>query len=148
MTETSSNPPSLLSTAETGGKSSNKTTHVSFVLRPSSIEGVGVHATHDIEANVHLDLWGDEEEHCCAVSEIDVESAELIKRYGVVSDGVVWFPPRFNRMAIGWYLNHSNSPNVEWRADDQMYSLRPISAEEELTIDYRLLEPTTALSFK
>src|SRR6202040_3541541 len=113
----------------------------------SSIEGVGVHATHDIEAKVHLDLWGGEEEHCCPISEIDVESAELIKQYGVVSDGAVWFPPRFNRMAIGWYLNHSNSPNVEWRADDQMYSLKPISAGEELTIDYRLLEPTTTLSF-
>jgi hypothetical protein len=147
MLETCANATSLR-TAETGKRSANKTTHASFLLRPSSIEGVGVHATHDIEANVQLDLWGDEEEHCCPISEIDPESAELIKRYGVVLDGVVWFPPRFNRMAIGWYLNHSESPNVEWRADDQMYSLKQISAGEELTIDYRLLESTTALNFE
>lgn len=138
---------SRLRTAETRKHTATRTSHISFVIRPSSIEGVGVHATHDIEANVQLDLWGDEEEHCCPISEIDVESAELITRYGVVLDGVVWFPPRFNRMAIGWYLNHSESPNVEWRADDQMYSLKPITAGEELTIDYRLLEPTTALNF-
>jgi hypothetical protein len=129
-------------------QSADETTHTSFVLRPSSIEGVGVHATHDIAVNVQLDLWGDEKENCCSLSEIDVDSAELIRRYGVVVDGAVWFPPRFNRMAIGWYLNHSDSPNVEWRMDDQMYSLRPISAGEELTIDYRLLEPTTAWNFR
>jgi hypothetical protein len=140
--------PSRLGAAETPKHAANRTMPVSFVLRPSSIEGLGVYATHDIEANVQLDLWGGEEEHCCPISEIDIQSAQLIRRYGVVSDGVVWFPPRFNRMAIGWYLNHSDSPNVEWRTGDQIYSLRPISAGEELTIDYRLLEPTTALNFE
>jgi len=96
---------------------------------------------------VQLDLWGDEPENRCHVSEIHADSADLISRYGVFLDGVVWFPPRFNRMAIGWYLNHSDSPNVEWRADDQIYSAKAISAGDELTIDYRLLEPSGTLNF-
>ena len=146
MPEICSNPSRATST-ERRKQSANRTTHTSFVLRPSSIEGVGVYATHDIEANVQLDLWGDEPENRCHVSEIHADSADLISRYGVFLDGVVWFPPRFNRMAIGWYLNHSDSPNVEWRADDQIYSAKAISAGDELTIDYRLLEPSGTLNF-
>lgn len=47
---------------------------------------------------------------------------------------MVFFRPKFNRILGGWYLSHSESPNAQWRAEDQMYSRRNIRAGEELTI--------------
>ncbi len=39
-------------------------------------------------------------------------------------------------MEIGWYLNHSNNPNVERRADGNLYTIRKIEAGEEILVDY------------
>jgi len=41
----------------------------------------------------------------------------------------------FARMSIGWYLNHSDSPNAYY-ANSSYYAARNIKAGEEVTVDY------------
>jgi hypothetical protein len=44
-------------------------------------------------------------------------------------------------MSIGWYLNHSSTPNAHWDDDLNGYvSSRMLRAGEELLIDYNLFE--------
>jgi hypothetical protein len=40
-------------------------------------------------------------------------------------------------MWIGWYLNHSGSPNSDEREEECYYAVRDIAAGEEITIDYK-----------
>jgi hypothetical protein len=48
-----------------------------------------------------------------------------------------WNCPKngFNSIGVAWYLNHSDNPNMEER-DGDFYSICPINAGEELTVDY------------
>lgn len=48
-------------------------------------------------------------------------------------------PKNFNRMSIGWYLNHSDTPNAYHDENHVYYALRIIKNGEEITIDYNLL---------
>jgi SET domain-containing protein len=47
-------------------------------------------------------------------------------------------------MEIGWYLNHSDDPNVYHDEQYFYYSLKDIKAGEELFIDYSSLEDDSA----
>ncbi len=42
-------------------------------------------------------------------------------------------------MEIGWYVNHSNTPNAH-HLNYKYYALRDIKAGEEIVIDYNTLE--------
>ena len=46
-------------------------------------------------------------------------------------------PPSLNQLSVGWYVNHSDSPNVEAGDDGRFRALRRIAKGEELTADYR-----------
>lgn len=118
----------------------NRTDEFSFELQPSDIHGVGVFARHFIEAGVRLDLWGDENTYRRIDNVERPFQAELIDRYGV--DG--FYPMFMNRLAIGWYLNHSANPNCESRADDHIYTKVPIVKGTELTINYETLKEVRA----
>lgn len=62
-------------------------------------------------------------------------------RYVVVKDAPqVMCPADFARMSVGWYLNDSDNPNVNIVGDYEYVSARDIEADEELTINYQLLE--------
>jgi SET domain-containing protein len=45
-----------------------------------------------------------------------------------------WGPIDYHQMSIGWYLNHSATPNID--VSDRFIALRPIEPGEELTINY------------
>jgi len=117
---------------------SDRTSEFSFVLKPSPIEGVGVFCTHDIQPGTLLELWGDEGETPAVPAA--GSNHEFFHRYGIKERDMVWRPPCFNRMAIGWYLNHSDAPNASTEGDE-VHAIRRIQAGEEITIDYRKLEP-------
>lgn len=51
-------------------------------------------------------------------------------------------PQDFGRMSVGWYANHSDNPNTKIIGDYRYVSVRDIQADEEITIDYKKLEPT------
>ncbi len=118
-----------------------RTCELSFMLKVSTVSGagVGVFALHDIARGVWLELFprGYTSRKLRAG-----ELPEALRGYCTVKpNGILAAPRRFNRMSIGWYLNHSSSPNAEW--DDELggyVAARDIAAGEELFIDYNLFE--------
>lgn len=112
------------------------------MLRPSGIPGagVGVFALHDIGRDTRLNLFRKEEGASRKMKEEDV--SEELRTYCIALEGGMWdCPPSFNRMSVGWYLNHSRTPNAAWKKD-AYYSIRRIARGDELTIDYnRFDEP-------
>ena len=59
-------------------------------------------------------------------------------------DGYLIAPADFNQITMGWYLNHSDHPNVVVRDDLQFSTRTPIAAGEELTADYSTYSAQTA----
>lgn len=117
----------------------NKTTEFSFILKPSEY-GVGVFATEDIKKDTHLRLFGDEETidfRSLVRNKEDVP--ELFQGYCMDRDEKLICPMDFGQMHVGWYLNHSNSPNTYPDSDYKWYASRDIKAGEEITIDYNTL---------
>ncbi len=120
-------------------------TNKSFILKPSTIAGagVGVFTLHYLSEGTYCPLiLLDFEEEILDPKEVPEElQIYCIDR----EDGKVRCPKYFNRMDIGNYLNHSNSPNVGWIEEKKGYfALRDIRKGEELFSDYRDLgEPKT-----
>ena len=120
------------------------TTEFSFVLKLAE-HGVGVFATHDIAKGTYLRLFGDNKD--------DKRNAKLRKKeevppafrqYCADRGDTMWCPGDFGVMPIGWYLNHSKSPNA-FHKDYHWYAARDIKAGEEILIDYNKLgEPPDA----
>jgi SET domain-containing protein len=118
-----------------------RTDEFSFVLRVSTIggAGIGVFALHGISKGVWLEVFprGYQSRRFKAS-----ELPEALRSYCTAKANDVYAAPRsFNRMSIGWYLNHSATPNVTWDDDLNGYvSARDIMEGEELFIDYNLFE--------
>ena len=126
----------------------------SFILKPSSISGIGVFATHDIAQGT----WLFRNPHTAKIAQAkDIPSAQLA--YCIyVNENEVKCPERFDRMEIGWYINHSEDPNIENRhpirnikraniaqmLNDMrvrsIYTKKDIRAGEETLIDYNNLD--------
>jgi len=113
-----------------------------IVLRPSTIEGVGCFTLQPIRSGeVVKNLWDDADVHFVPAESVPPDLLAMHKRYCVESPGGFWCPLDFKRMSVGWYLNHSDDPNLGSRDGGQSYvALRDIPAEAELTIDYRKLD--------
>lgn len=116
----------------------NKTNEFSFILKPSD-HGVGVFTLHDIDKDTHLRLFGDNE----TLSSLEKNKEDVPKffRAYCVSRGEKLICPKdFGQMHIGWYLNHSETPNAYHDEDYKWYAVRDIKAGEEITINYSLLD--------
>jgi SET domain-containing protein len=61
----------------------------------------------------------------------------LYEDFGIVSGEQLGVPPNLNMLSAGWYVNHSDRPNVEAGDDGCFRALRRIRKGEELTADYR-----------
>lgn len=116
----------------------NITNEFSFILKPSK-HGIGVFATHDIEKDTFLRLFGDEKESEHKVRILDKKDVpEVFQDYCLYRKNELVCPPDFGNMPVGWYLNHSQNPNAI-HTDYKWYALRDIKAGEEILIDYNLL---------
>ena len=115
----------------------------SAILKPSTIAGIGVFAVYDIEVSVQvLPKFHPRE------SKISDIPAEFLNYCIFLDDEKCLCPKEFDRMEIGWYLNHSKNPNVEKRADGNLYTIRAIKAGEEILIDYNQFnEPESLKEF-
>lgn len=107
----------------------------SFMLKPSNINGIGVFATHDIPQGCSL---------FCTPYEIRIakiaEIPPALLPYCIyINEREAKCPERFDRMEIGWYINHSFLPNISQRGDDIIYTLRDIKAGEEIFLNYNEL---------
>lgn len=64
-------------------------------------------------------------------------------KYCMWSKGGYWCPVDFGQMEIGWYINHSDKPNIVFREtkDGNLIheAKKKIKKDEEVTIDYNEL---------
>ena len=117
----------------------NKTDEFSFILKPSNISGVGVFATHDIAKGAKLSVIPEPRRE--RILNTDAVPEEF-KQYCIHRENnKLWCPDAFNIMKIGWYINHSSSPNAAHKGGDYVYyATKDIVAGEEVLIDYNTLE--------
>ncbi|MDD5026561.1 MAG: SET domain-containing protein [Candidatus Peribacteraceae bacterium] len=121
----------------------SSTDEFSFALKPSAVAGVGVFAVHSIRKGTELKLFPEEESRRIPrdASFITPFLREHFFESHCVVDGDTYHcPPDFRRMAIGWYLNHAETPNA-FHKDYVYFARRDILAGEEITIDYESLGP-------
>src|SRR5271163_2143903 len=126
----------------------------SFILKPSPIGGIGVFSTHEISANTLIFRTF----HELRILSIKEVPQDFLKYCIYMNDEQVVAPERFDRMEIGWFINHSSTPNIEnrhpirnsKRADiaqmlndmriRSIYTKRAIKAGEEILINYNNLD--------
>lgn len=118
--------------------SASQWTEFSCILKPSSLGGIGVFATHDIAQGTRV-FTGDFSPRKTKIKELP---PEFLKYCMLINDEECWCPERFDRMEIGWYLNHSDHPNIKKVSDDNIFALKDIQEGDEILIDYNdLNEP-------
>ena len=106
----------------------------------SRIHGVGVLAIRDIPKGI--DPFLGDSDHVVWVRRDMVRRLPPALRRLYTDFAMFWgerlgVPRTLNMLSVGWYLNHSDHPNVEADEDGRFYSLRRIRRGEELTADYR-----------
>lgn len=109
-------------------------------IGPSRIHGVGVIAIRDIPAGTRV--FRGEDERVVWVPRARVRRLPKALRALYEDFGMLWrdwlgVPRTLNMLSVGWYLNHSERPNVEADEDGRFHALRRIRRGEELTADYR-----------
>ena len=118
----------------------SKVSRVLIILKPSKIHGVGCFTTEDIFEGQYVRVWDGRE--CVLVDKPLMQYKKMYSTYCIeTSDGYLC-PIDWIKMSVGWYLNHSNKPNLQsdnW--GDTYYATRKIKAGSELTIDYKKLDP-------
>lgn len=117
----------------------DRTDEFSFLLRPCA-HGIGVFAAHDIRAGTYLRLDKDPDAEISRKVRRDEVPGEFIKYCIELDAEWVIRPNDFGHLEVVWFLNHCASPNAGHR-DFRYHALRDIRAGEEITIDYRSLEP-------
>ena len=98
-----------------------------LVLKTSTIHGVGVFTTTKIKKGTAPPLFNRDwvfRKRCTGRQ----------RHYCVTTRRGYWCPQNYHRMSIGWYLNHSDTPNCSSATTPK--ALRHIQSGEELTIDY------------
>jgi SET domain-containing protein len=118
-----------------------QTDEFSFVLKPSGGKGIGVFTTHGIRKGTHLQLFpnGATRKFTHEQLEADPRLKKFCQFYGVDTARGSSTAPNFGCMSVGWYLNHSETPNATHDEDWEYFATRDIAANEEITIDYRAL---------
>jgi hypothetical protein len=133
-------------------------TEFSFIIKPSALGGVGVFATHDIPSGTIL--FNQDIKQKLRVLKIKDVPAESLKYCIYINNNECLCPERFDRMEIGWYLNHSADANsakkgvkkssvikdaqdfYDKRDRYPFYAIKDIKAGDEILIDYdELNEP-------
>jgi len=106
----------------------------------SGIHGVGVRAIRDIPAGTRV-FRGESERVVwvprAVVRRLPVPLRQLYEDFAMAWGDRYGVPRTMNMLSVGWYLNHSERPNVEADESGRFHALRRIRKGEELTADYR-----------
>jgi hypothetical protein len=107
-------------------------------LKPSRY-GVGVFAIRDIPAGAEI-FSGDSNE-MRDIDQRDIENCDraikkMYEDFCVYKGGKWKGPTHLNNLTIGWYLNHSEVPNLRCDGEYNFFAIRQINDDEELTVDY------------
>jgi len=125
-----------------GNPASFGTPHANLYTRLQiSKRGVGLFAIREIPGGTTLFLGDKGETVSVSPAIVDAIDDDEIKRmyydFCPLVDGAFIAPADFNQMAMGWYMNHSDSPNVVVGEGKNFVAGRLIAKGEELTTDYR-----------
>lgn len=112
-----------------------------FRLKVSTVKdaGVGVFSTTRIKKGEKLtSLFDDEKVQWVNHDEFEKleVSNELKENFSIKFDEGYSMPSDFNRICVGWYLNHSDNPNLQMNSDYEYFASRDIMPGEELFINY------------
>ncbi|MBY0501984.1 MAG: SET domain-containing protein [Alphaproteobacteria bacterium] len=110
-------------------------TEFSFILGPSEISGIGVFATHNILKGTQI-FSGAHSPRKMITKDIP---SDFLKYCIFLNDEECLCPERFDRMEIGWFLNHSHNPNVSITPEKKLVAICDIKAGEEILVDYNEL---------
>ena len=110
---------------------------------PSEIEGVGIFAAQPIRAG--QPIWTLDERFDLKLTSADIEALppimqDYVDRYGyphMTEPGLTVV--EFDH---GKFMNHSATPNTDFRDPVTGYAIRDIAAGEELTTDYAEFDPS------
>jgi SET domain-containing protein len=109
-------------------------------IGPSRTHGVGVLAIREIPAGTMV-FRGESERVAwvsrSAVRRLPAAIRALYEDFGMVWGDRIGVPPTLNMLSVGWYVNHSDRPNLEADEAGRFVALRRIRRGEELTADYR-----------
>ena len=114
------------------------------MIKPSSIEGIGVFALQDIPKGCRtMFSKTNEQEQWISISKTEVESLPahakaLIENYCLYDEENYFIPDYgFKKMDLVNFLNHSDIPNIISINDGEFFeAIRDIKTGEELFIDY------------
>jgi SET domain-containing protein len=114
---------------------------MTFELRASKIHGVGVFAVKRIKKGDHLPLFESDDFRFITPAKVSKTGIpiKLFRKYSIQFPDGFSSPKNFNRMSIGWYLNHSEKPNSFCDEHYEYFSQRDIKKDEEITINYNEL---------
>jgi SET domain-containing protein len=112
-------------------------------LAPSCIHGVGVVAIRDIPKGINpmretrKSVFHSIPVRAIQQSEHISDAVKQLAKDMCPQEGDVYLVPNYslNEIGISYYLNHSNTPNMEER-DGDFYTLNEIKAGQELTVNY------------
>lgn len=104
-------------------------------IRPSGIAGQGLFADHDISAAVVVSRLGGRMVANDALAELMESAEEYVDSVSVTDSHSLVLPPG-SKNRCG---NHSCDPNLWWIDPFSLATRRPITAGEELTVDYGTL---------
>ena len=106
----------------------------------SRLHGVGVIAVRAIPKGA-LVFHGEDERATwlsrAYVRTLPPKLRALYEDFGMVDGERIGVPVNLNRLSVGWYVNHAETPNLVAGDDGRFRALRRIRAGEELTADYR-----------
>ena len=108
-----------------------------FMLKPSTIEGVGLFAATDIPKGTVVPSY---QQFCTRILKISEVPKEFIKYCVFLNDTECACPERFDLMPVGCYINHSDQPNLVQHSPTTRITIRDISAGEEILVDYTELD--------
>jgi SET domain-containing protein len=108
-------------------------------LQPSKIHGVGVFAIRNIPKGTYIfpndddDLvWINKHE----LSHLSPEVRKLYDDFAIIRGNYYGCPRSFNKLTPAWYLNESETPNVDCDKEFRFFTVRIVKKREELTVDY------------
>lgn len=120
-------------------KQTKNRSEMTYTLAPSNIQGVGVFTMISIKNGEHLDLFDPED--CRYIALAKEGEQDFLDKYAIPEyrQRGWWAPLDWKRMSLGWYLNHSEEPNLHPDRDcNEYYASRDILPGEELTINYNI----------
>jgi SET domain-containing protein len=111
-------------------------------LGPSKIHGIGCFSDTGIKKGEFVRVWSPEDSRWVPLKKAHASPhKKLFQRFGIRTTGGYWAPIDFLRISVGWYMNHSEMPNLQSDDGDvTYYALRDIEPGEEVTIDYRRMD--------